>query len=167
MEKCDETERSSAVKDIENAITHAKTIHGYEYLKPAQEEAITSFLLGNDVFVSLPTGYGKTVIYELAPTCIDFLATTDVDETIDYKPALAVVISPLISLMEDQRMRLRSHGVKAVYLNGVDGTIPRDTAVVLASPETMLGPHGRKLLRQQGDRICGLFVDESHCIALW
>ena len=65
--------RPSAVKNIENAITHVKTIHGYEYLKPAQEEAITSFLLGKDpggkdVFVSLPTVYGQTVIYELAPT---------------------------------------------------------------------------------------------------
>jgi len=157
--------------NISSALQHAAKRHGYKELKPAQEEALKNFLLGKDVFVSLPTGYGKSVVYELASSSVDFLASTDPAPSASDRPtpALALVISPLVSLMEDQKMRLQSRGIKTVYFSGQDDdiSISNETSVILASPETMLGANGRKLMRRHGERVCGLFVDESHCISLW
>ena len=58
---------------IRKAITKSGRQLGYAKLKPMQIEALTSFLQGNDVFVSLPTGYGKTIIYAALPYAFDKL----------------------------------------------------------------------------------------------
>ena len=58
---------------IRRAITESGKQLGYDELKPKQIEALTSFLQGNDVFVSLPTGYGKSIIYAALPYAFDKL----------------------------------------------------------------------------------------------
>jgi superfamily II DNA helicase RecQ len=55
------------------AMDHALASLGYGNFKPAQETTLRYFLAGKDVFVSLPTGYGKSIIYQAAPICKDFL----------------------------------------------------------------------------------------------
>ena len=59
--------------DAKKTITESGMQLGFDELKPKQLEAMTSFLQGNDVFVSLPTGYGKSIIYAALPYAFDKL----------------------------------------------------------------------------------------------
>ena len=68
---------------------------GYDMLKPEQEAALLSFLGGRDVFVSLPTGYGKSLCYATLPAAFDSLRNT-------LSKSIVLVVSPLIALMKDQ-----------------------------------------------------------------
>ena len=63
---------------------------GYTSIKPEQESAIVSFLRGNDVFVSLPTGYGKSLCYAALPYAFDQLRASS-------HPSIVIVVSPLIA----------------------------------------------------------------------
>ena len=63
-------------------------------MKSKQKRAITSFLEGNDVFVSLPTGSGKSLCFALLPFAFD--------NFLRREGSIAIVVSPLISLMKDQ-----------------------------------------------------------------
>ena len=68
---------------------------GYTELKDLQMEVILSFVLGNDVFAILPTGFGKSLCYACLPGLFDLL----------YKPqdtSIVIVVTPLIAIMEDQ-----------------------------------------------------------------
>ena len=58
---------------VNDAMKRALTVVGVERLKQKQEEALLSFLSGNDTFVSLPTGYGKSIIYGILPVVFDIL----------------------------------------------------------------------------------------------
>ena len=62
--------------DMKTAITESGKQLGYDKLKDKQVEAMTSFLDGNDTFVSLPTGYGKSIIYAALPLAFDRLRST-------------------------------------------------------------------------------------------
>ena len=75
--------------------------HGYEHLKEEQLLAIDEFVSGNDVFVSLPTGFGKSLIYGLIPPVIDRLRGHT------RTTLVALIVSPLASLMIDQKFRSR------------------------------------------------------------
>ena len=77
---------------------------GYSRLKREQELAFTS---GKDVFVSLPTGFGKSVCYALLPNVFDSIRGVE-------KASVAIVISPLISLMKDQTTTFNKKGVPSV-----------------------------------------------------
>ena len=57
--------------NIEKALENAVCMCGITQLKPKQREAMLSFLSGKDVFVTLPTGYGKSIIYGLLPAVFD------------------------------------------------------------------------------------------------
>ena len=141
-------------------IEYASKAIGFQF-KQGQQEALEHFVSGRDVFASLPTGYGKSAIYQAAPFCADVLFSRG--------NSIAIVISPLISLMKDQLNSLELKGIPSVYLGDDedhDGNVTT-AKIVLASPETMLGGKGRRLLLQNRNRICGLFVDESHCVAMW
>ena len=59
--------------DIEKALEDAVCMYGITQLKPKQREAMLSFLSGKDVFVTLPTGYGKSIIYGLLPVVFDLI----------------------------------------------------------------------------------------------
>ena len=85
-----------SIAGIETARSAAANL-GYCSLKPEQELAILSFMEGNDVFVSLPTGFGKSLCYSAAslPYAFDQLRTT-------ARQSIVIVVSPLIALMRDQ-----------------------------------------------------------------
>ena len=145
--------------------------------KPQQRHAIRSVLQGRDVFVNLPTGFGKSLIYQTVPLCWKFIRqyASPTTETLTTASVVSVVISPLISLMQDQTRALNAIGIRAVYMGEISdqdqmelvlqGGLSTVPMVVYMSPENALGS-GRSWI-QSCKGICGLFVDESHCIGKW
>lgn len=140
-------------------------------LKKEQAEALESMFNGQDTFVWLPTGFGKSVCYE----CLPFL--------FDYKlrrnNSTVIVISPLISLMTDQVLSLRKRGVSAAILSSSYGHIDRSLlaseldltkySLLFAAPEAIIGmPKWRELLLSSlYDQIVAVAVDEAHCVSKW
>lgn len=135
---------------------------GYENLKPKQIEIISNYVNGKDVIGLLPTGYGKSMCYLIPP-----LIT---------KKAI-FIISPLISLMDDQKEKLIKKGIPVSALHGnnnrkdkevfdiIDGKIK----IIYMSPEYLIKGDGLDLAKTLvKDNLLGyLAVDESHCISVW
>ena len=92
--------------EIDSAMRRATNTLGYSKLRPQLKTAVKSFVLGRDVFVSLPTGSGK---YCLLPSVFDLLSGSD-------GTSIVVVVSPLISLMKDQVRSMMARNVRAVYV---------------------------------------------------
>nr|WP_242688925.1 ATP-dependent DNA helicase RecQ [Staphylococcus simiae] len=132
---------------------------GFDHFKPGQEEIIDSVLSGQHTLGILPTGSGKSLCYQL-PTYIN------------EKPTL--IISPLISLMDDQVMHLKLNGEKQVACihSGMDEVEKRHNIKMLQhsrfiflSPEFILQPFNFKLIATID---IGLIVlDEAHCLSEW
>ena len=85
---------------------------GIPSFKEEQEKAISSFISGRDVFVSLPTGYGKSACFGCLPVMFDCLRRVP-DGT-----SIVLVISPLKSLMKDQVESFCRKGLSAVFVGG-------------------------------------------------
>jgi RecQ family ATP-dependent DNA helicase len=131
-------------------------------LKDKQNELILEYLKGNDVIGLLPTGYGKSLCYLLPP-----LITNKV----------IFIISPLISLMEDQKEKLINMNIPVACLHGnninkdreifsiIDGTIK----IVYMSPEYLIKGDGLELATtlMEENQLGFLAIDESHCISVW
>ena len=106
---------------LQEYIKDAATSLGITTLKTEQQEAIRQFVLGRDVFVSLPTGYGKSVCYFPLPFVFDRLRRAE-------KKSMVVVVSPLVALMKDQVAQCSSCGLAAV---GFVSTDPNDHSMRL------------------------------------
>jgi RecQ family ATP-dependent DNA helicase len=133
-----------------------------ENLKDKQIEVIDELLSGNDVIGLLPTGYGKSMCYILPP-----LLTRKV----------MIIISPLISLMDDQKTSLQNKGIKcsALHCNNknkdeetyaiIDGVIK----IVYMSPEYLVKGNGKELVSILNDnnKLGFIAIDEAHCISSW
>ena len=137
-------------------------VWGYSSFRPLQREAMSTILTRHDSVVVMPTGGGKSLCFQ-APAIVN-------------DTGLAVVVSPLISLMKDQVDGLRVDGVAAAYLNST--LLPRERDDVLAeirddrcrllyvSPERVVVDGAlRRLMLQAGLRF--IAVDEAHCISQW
>src|SRR5947207_12551974 len=81
---------------------HLQNLFGLDDFRPAQRGVIEDVLAGRDVLCVMPTGAGKSLCYQL-PAAV--------------QGGLTIVVSPLISLMEDQVQQLRDEGLSAVLLN--------------------------------------------------
>src|SRR3954462_12646717 len=81
---------------------HLQNLFGLEDFRPAQREVIEDVLRGRDVLCVMPTGAGKSLCYQLPAAVVG---------------GLTIVVSPLISLMEDQVQQLRDEGIPAAMLN--------------------------------------------------
>jgi ATP-dependent DNA helicase RecQ len=133
---------------------------GYSDFRPLQREAMESVLRGRDSLVVLPTGGGKSLCFQ-APALV--------------LPGLAVVVSPLISLMKDQVDALRECGVAAARLDSsqnsdeqddiVDAVCRRDLKILYVSPERLMMNGFARFLRQQSVSL--IAVDEAHCVSMW
>jgi len=132
---------------------------GFERLRPGQLRAAAALAAGRDVLAVLPTGGGKSAIYELAGMTLT---------------GPTVVVSPLIALQDDQLAHLRAAGLEAVVLNSQQAAGERAEALlasceagtfVFLSPEQLANPEARAALQRARP---GLFaVDEAHLISQW
>jgi ATP-dependent DNA helicase RecQ len=141
----------------------------FQVLKPEQIEAVRVLLEGRDVFVQLPTGFGKTTILALSPLAFDFY------QACLLGTSLVLCLSPLIALMEDQAERLQQMGLKVALLrSGVDLQAILETPdkgsyqILLMSPEMALNnEYIRKYIHKMANKITCVVVDEAHCVAAW
>ena len=95
-----------------DAIRVSAEIMGYSCLRPLQEEAVRRFVEGRDVFVSFPTGGGKSLCYSVLPLVFDKLRKT-------AGQSLVIVVSPFIALMKDQVRALAEHNAFEFQMAGV------------------------------------------------
>ena len=100
---------------LSSAVEHGIRVFGYECIKSEQLTAIQSLLSGVSVFMSVPTGFGKSLVFQVLPFCVKRLLRSGRSESM--KPVV-VVVSPQLSLMHDQVTKLVSKDVKAVYVSG-------------------------------------------------
>lgn len=151
---------------LRNCIERAAQTLGYEHLKPEQLEAMEGFLTGHDVFVVLPTGYGKTVCYSYLPLANDLYQ--------DTTGSLITVVSPLIALMADQVTSLSKRGVSTASIspglndNSISSINSGNFSVLFVSLELIVGKW-RKLLKIKTyqEKFLGLVIDEAHCVMKW
>src|SRR5437879_2826384 len=162
-------------------------VWGFSGFRPLQREAMHAILERRDSVVVLPTGGGKSLCFqapavvgpaEAGPHSSNGAADVGSGFSRTYRQGVALVISPLISLMKDQVDGLRVDGVAASYLNST--LLPRERDEVLASvredrcrllyvsPERIVGEGSqalRRMLQQAGVRF--IAIDEAHCISQW
>ncbi len=137
-----------------------RRVFGYPAFRGLQAAAIDRVISGGDALVLMPTGGGKSLCYQVPALCL---------------PGTAIVVSPLIALMDDQVAALRQVGVSAGALHSeVEAGEARATSDALeagtldllyVSPERLLMPG--TLERLQRRRIALIAVDEAHCVSAW
>jgi ATP-dependent DNA helicase RecQ len=150
-------------------------VWGFSSFRPLQREAMQAILESRDSVVVLPTGGGKSICFQ-APALLDPPPTTLLSAA--ARRGVALVVSPLISLMKDQVDGLRVDGVAAAFLNSTLQPAERDAVLaslredrcrlLYVSPERLVGEgsdHFRRLLQQAGLRF--IAIDEAHCISQW
>ncbi len=133
---------------------------GYEILRPLQREAIGAVIGGRDSVVVLPTGGGKSLCFQAPAVRMD---------------GMAVVVSPLISLMKDQVDGLVECGVAAECLNSSQPTSVQEDVVrrvqqgavdvLYVSPERLMMEGFLRLLKARPPAF--LAIDEAHCVSMW
>jgi ATP-dependent DNA helicase RecQ len=133
---------------------------GFSEFRPGQRQALEALLRGEHVLVVMPTGAGKSLIYQLAAL---------------HLPGLTLVISPLIALMKDQVDSLRRHKIHATFINStlpaseqnarLRGMVEGQFRLVYVAPERLRSVAFLRALRNQ--KVSLLAVDEAHCISEW
>ena len=140
-------------------------------LKDSQREALQNVVKGQDVFVIQPTGSGKSLIFQSAPIVFDTV------RPLTNAKSIALVISPLSSLMQDQGRYLKSVGIKAEFIGdeqeseGAKQLVERgECQIVYGSPEAFLSTKRWRTMLSNDPykkRLCLVAVDEAHCIFHW
>jgi ATP-dependent DNA helicase RecQ len=137
-----------------------KTVYGYDAFRGLQAEIVGHVTAGNNAFVLMPTGGGKSLCYQIPALA---------------RPGLGLIVSPLIALMADQVAALRQAGVKAAALNSdllgdERRALWRDVSrgaldLLYVAPETLLLP---EVLERLGQVPLSLIaIDEAHCLSHW
>ena len=153
--------------EVKDVIHRAALKLGYGSLR-GRQEIILAFAGGSDVFVSLPTGSGKSLCYSILPWLFDTLFSRENKSIIN-------VISPLVSLMLDQVRAFKERNLSSICLSNVDDKLNEDVCdgcyqVVFMSPEALLVDTERRdmLLNSHFQKnLVGLIVDEAHCVKKW
>lgn len=145
---------------LDQARAVLKQVFGYETFRSGQETVIEAVLNGRDAVALMPTGGGKSLCYQLPALML---------------PGVTVVVSPLVSLMDDQVSAMQAMGVPAGAIHsGMQGAevmqVLRDLQdgrirLLYAAPERVLTPAFAE--RLQTLQVSLLAVDEAHCISQW
>ena len=142
------------------AVEILKTYFGYDSFRDGQEEIIQSILSGEDALAIMPTGAGKSVCYQVPALLL---------------PGITLVVSPLISLMQDQVKSLNEAGIHAAFINSslTETQITKAMRfamegrykIIYVAPERLESAVFAQFART--GRISMVTVDEAHCISQW
>ena len=137
-----------------------KILFGYDSFRAGQKSVIDSILVGRDAFAVMPTGAGKSVCYQIPAVLL---------------PGITLVVSPLISLMQDQVKALNEAGVPAAFINSslsekdYNETIRRARQgvykIIYIAPERLVTEGFLALAKSVP--VSMVTVDEAHCISQW
>ena len=133
---------------------------GYEAFREPQGEIINELEHGRDAFVLMPTGGGKSLCYQI-PALL--------------REGTAIIVSPLIALMQDQVEALQQLGIKAAYLNSTlkvgearqveQQLLNNELDLLYVAPERLLNAAMLSLLERC--HIALFAIDEAHCVSQW
>ncbi len=147
-------------EEIEDIKGRLKEVFGYNQFRGDQEAIIRNILAGNNTFVIMPTGAGKSLCYQL-PAII--------------KPGTAIVISPLIALMKNQVDQLNAVNINAQFLNSTltktemtkvkKETLSGEVKLLYVAPESLTKEDNIAFLKKAN--ISFIAIDEAHCISEW
>jgi len=141
-----------------------KTVFGHPAFRGAQEEIVAHVAGGGDALVLMPTGGGKSLCYQL-PALL--------------REGTAVVVSPLIALMQDQVAALKQLGVRAAFLNSTldaqeSSAVKRalrtgELDLLYVAPERLVMDSMLETLSEmyEGSRLALFAIDEAHCVSQW
>jgi len=139
-------------------------VFGYTSFRGEQEAIVDHIISGGDALVLMPTGGGKSLCYQLPALLRD---------------GVAIIVSPLIALMQDQVDTLQQLGVSAAFLNSSldaqaanaisDQLMQGNLKILYVAPERLLTGNFQHLLEQLHSRVgIALFaIDEAHCVSQW
>ena len=146
--------------DMQRALSILKSVFGYDAFRPGQAEVLEAIFAGGDVMAVMPTGSGKSLLYQLP-------ALT--------RGGLTIVVSPLIALMRDQVQALREYKIAAGALNSAneyaenlrieDAIRAGKLRLVYVAPERLARDDTLALLREAKASL--LAIDEAHCVSQW
>ena len=131
---------------------------GHAEFRGRQAEAVEAVLAGRDVLLTMPTGAGKSLAYQLPALLLD---------------GLTLVISPLIALMQDQVDALRARGIRATFVNSsleaperrrrLEAAVRNELDLLYVTPERFRSPDFQAAL--PGLRVVRMAVDETPCVS--
>jgi ATP-dependent DNA helicase RecQ len=137
-----------------------RSVFGHPAFRGAQHEIVEHVASGGDALVLMPTGGGKSLCYQL-PALL--------------REGTALVVSPLIALMQDQVAALRQLGVRAAFLNSSldaqqayateQALVKRELDLLYVAPERLMMPRMQDLLERS--RLALFAIDEAHCVSQW
>ncbi|MEL7289470.1 MAG: RecQ family ATP-dependent DNA helicase, partial [Pseudomonadota bacterium] len=154
------SELAPETQRVKTPETVLKDVFGYDAFRDGQGEVIHQVCEGKDALVLLPTGGGKSLCYQI-PALV--------------RQGTAIVVSPLISLMQDQVEQLKALGVKAAYLNSTletdeqarinDALQAGKLDLLYVSPERLMQYYFQQSLAHAD--IALFAIDEAHCVSHW
>ena len=140
--------------------TLLKQYYGYDSFRPGQEEVISAIVNGRDCLSVMPTGAGKSLIFQISALMLD---------------GITLVVSPLISLMRDQVTALKQNGIPAAFINSSLTASQTERAlnhaadglykIMYVAPERLESPDFLDFVRNVD--ISLVAVDEAHCVSHW
>ncbi|RHU90730.1 DNA helicase RecQ [Ruminococcus sp. OM08-7] len=143
-----------------NALETLKTYFGYDTFREGQEKIVEAILANRDVLAIMPTGAGKSICYQIPALML---------------PGITLVISPLISLMQDQVKALNDAGIHAAFINSslTENQISKALylaasgryKIIYVAPERLENYEFLEFARNV--EISMVTVDEAHCISQW
>ncbi|GAM09012.1 ATP-dependent DNA helicase RecQ [Geobacter sp. OR-1] len=155
------TNATTSERSVQGHPRHTlQTVFGYHDFRPFQEEIVTRVINGGDSFVLMPTGGGKSLCFQIPAL---------------HRPGVAIVVSPLISLMKDQVDSLKENGVAAAAYNSSMGEAEArqvlarlhagELDLLYVAPERLMSESFLERLREIP--IALFAIDEAHCVSQW
>jgi len=136
-----------------------KNVFGYATFRGQQEEIIEHVISGKDALVLMPTGGGKSICFQIPSLLFD---------------GMTLVVSPLISLMQDQVQALQANGIPAAFVNSTQNQAEKniirqraadgELKLLYAAPETIFSSSESWITEMN---IAFVAIDEAHCVSMW